>query len=176
VVAHLASLASRTCAIAAQILLSGTLARLLLPHSLRAADPEVLGAELLPSRLQSLKQFLLAHALQARCLIFFGSRSSGQGKPLKLSGFNLTLPFRFNHFDFSSRSDPSGRAPENDMENLFPEIPAESAGLLALGVALGENVAFSAWCPDEPRPRRALNDRSSIQPYAGSGYKLGVTK
>jgi len=28
------------------------------------------------------------------------------------------------------------------MENLFPEIPAESAGLLTLGVALGENVAF----------------------------------
>jgi hypothetical protein len=71
VVAHLARLASRTCAIADQILLSGTLARLLLPHSLRAADPEVLGAELLPSRLQSLKRFLLAHALQARCLIFF---------------------------------------------------------------------------------------------------------
>ena len=174
-VAHLASLASRTCAIAAQILLSGTLARLLLPHSLRAADPEVLGAELLPSRLQSLKQFLLAHALQARCLIFL-IEIVGPGEPLKLSGFNLTLPFRFNHFDFSSRSDPSGRALENNMENLFPEIPAESAGLLALGVALGENVAFSAWCPDEPRPRRALNDRSSIQPYAGSGYKLGVTK
>jgi hypothetical protein len=28
------------------------------------------------------------------------------------------------------------------MENLFPEIPAESAGLLTLGIALGENVAF----------------------------------
>jgi hypothetical protein len=28
------------------------------------------------------------------------------------------------------------------MENPFPEIPAETAGLLTLGVALGENVAF----------------------------------
>jgi hypothetical protein len=28
------------------------------------------------------------------------------------------------------------------MENLFSEIPAESAGLLTLGVALGENAAF----------------------------------
>jgi hypothetical protein len=28
------------------------------------------------------------------------------------------------------------------MENPFPEIPAESAGLLTLGVALGENLAF----------------------------------
>jgi hypothetical protein len=31
---------------------------------------------------------------------------------------------------------------ENKMENPFPEIPAEDAGLLTLGVALGENVAF----------------------------------
>lgn len=29
------------------------------------------------------------------------------------------------------------------MENPFPEIPAETAGLLTLGVALGENVAFA---------------------------------
>jgi hypothetical protein len=31
---------------------------------------------------------------------------------------------------------------EIDMENPFPEIPADRAGLLTLGVALGENFAF----------------------------------
>jgi hypothetical protein len=86
-----------------------------------------------------------------------------------LSGFNLTLPFRFNHFDFSSRSDPSGRALENNMENLFPEIPAESAGLLALGVALGENVAFGVV---SGRTAAAQGSKRPIQHSALCGVRV----
>jgi hypothetical protein len=55
------------------------------------------------------------------------------------------------------------------MENLFPEIPAESAGLLTLGVALGENVAFGVV---SGRTAAAQGSKRPIQHSALCGVRV----